>query len=124
MKTKDGYTYLMDYGYNEAGGMINGKKAIVYGSHSETELEIGYKFPACPPSEEIGLLGDTTEDGIVNIVDATTIQKSIVGMTTLTETGKVLSDVDGNGVINVVDATAIQKHIVGMKTDFEIGQPV
>ena len=124
VKTKDGYTYLMDYGYNEAGGMINGKKAIVYGSHSETELEIGYKFPACPPSEEIGLLGDTTEDGIVNIVDATTIQKSIVGMTTLTETGKVLSDVDGNGVINVVDATAIQKHIVGMKTGFEIGQPV
>ncbi len=124
VETVDGYTFLMDDIYNDASGVINGKLATVYGTYSDTQIEVGYDFVPCEESDSIGLLGDATEDSIVNVVDATTIQKSIVGMTTLTENGKLLSDVDGNGVVNVVDATAIQKHIVGMNTGFAIGQPV
>ncbi len=58
------------------------------------------------------LLGDVNLDGIVNVRDATAIQKSIAGIATLSKTGA--SDANGDGVLNVKDATMIQKYIADM----------
>ncbi len=79
-----------------------------------------------PPEiiEYIGLLGDANEDGIVNIKDATAIQKHIASLEALTDTGVLLADVDTSGDVNIKDATAIQKYIAGIETGYSIGELV
>ncbi|MBQ4105167.1 MAG: dockerin type I repeat-containing protein [Clostridia bacterium] len=122
------YTFLMSDGYNEAEGYINSVKATAYGSHDETELELGLVFPPCeenPNKPDVkGILGDANEDGTVNIKDATAIQKHIANLITLSEKGLKLADADGNTNVNIKDATAIQKHIAGMDTGFDIGKEI
>ena len=71
-----------------------------------------------------GLLGDVNEDGIVNIIDATTVQKYLASLLTLTDTQKKLADVDSNGTVNIIDATTIQKHLAGIETGYAIGEAI
>ena len=59
------------------------------------------------------ILGDVNGDGVVNISDATEIQKYAVGRMNLTEAQLVSGDVNGDGVVNISDATDIQKYAVG-----------
>lgn len=72
----------------------------------------------------VGLLGDADENGIVNIKDATAIQKSLANMRTLTEVGIMLADADGNGNLNIKDATAIQKFLASIDTGIVFGEVV
>lgn len=122
--TVDGCTYLMDDVYNDATGAINGHTATAYGSHSDTQLEIGYRFPPCEQPDSYGLLGDANEDGIINIMDATVIQKHLVSIEELSATGSILADVDSNGIVNIMDATLIQKYLAGLETEYKIGELV
>jgi len=131
VKAEGNNTFLMADGYNEAIGYINGKKAIAYGSHDETELELGLEFPACeenpnkPTNPEVmGILGDANCDDEVNIKDATAIQKHVAMLEVLSDTGYILADVDASDDVNIKDATAIQKHIAGIVTGFDIGMTV
>lgn len=68
----------------------------------------------------IRLKGDVDNNGIINVVDATDIQKYVANLTD--ENGNkfidvnnaedvYVADVNGDGIINVVDATLIQKYI-------------
>lgn len=95
--------------------VINGK----IGSTAETfAKKYGYKFKS---SETTRLKGDVDNNGIINVVDATDIQKYVVNLTD--ENGNkfidinnaedvYVADVNGDGIINVVDATLIQKYLV------------
>ena len=95
--------------------VINGK----IGSTAETfAKKYGYKFNS---SETTRLKGDVDNNGIINVVDATDIQKYVANLTD--ENGNkfidvnnaedvYVADVNGDGIINVVDATLIQKYIV------------
>ncbi len=65
-------------------------------------------------------LGDADENEVVNIKDATHIQKFVAGMD-VPEIFKPIGDVDGSGDITVKDATAIQKYLAGMDTGYKIG---
>ncbi len=65
------------------------------------------------PSDEY-LLGDADCDGVVNIRDATAIQKHVADIITLTQQGQVNAEADGSGTLNVKDATYIQKLIAGI----------
>ena len=60
------------------------------------------------------LVGDTTDDGSVNVEDATTLQKYILDMEELNDYKKFTADINRDGVINIVDATLIQKYVVGL----------
>lgn len=71
--------------------------------------------------EETYVLGDANNDGIVNIKDATLIQKHIAGLDTITGIGLSAADADGSVSVNIKDATAIQKFIAGLFTGYEIG---
>ena len=122
--TVDGCTYLMDDVYNDATGAINGHTATAYGSHSDTQLEIGYRFPPCEQPDSYGLLGDANEDGIINVMDATSVQKYLAGLSSLSDTGMYLADVDSNGIVNIMDATTIQKYLAGLETGYQIGELV
>lgn len=67
-----------------------------------------------------GYVGDADENGKVNVRDATTIQKSLAKIVTLSENAKTLSDVDFSGAVNVRDATAIQKWVANIVVDAPI----
>lgn len=60
------------------------------------------------------LKGDADENGKVNIKDATTVQKHVAKLLTLSKQGVDNADVDGNGNLNVKDATTIQKFIANL----------
>lgn len=51
------------------------------------------------------------------VVDATKVQKYVVGMIDLTDDEKFLYDTNGDNVLTVIDATNIQKIIVGSQFD-------
>ncbi len=63
---------------------------------------------------DVSLMGDADCDGVVNIRDATAIQKHVADIITLTEQGQINAEVDGSGILNVKDATYIQKTIAGI----------
>lgn len=57
-------------------------------------------------------VGDVNMDGGINILDATLVQKYVVGIVELSAEQKHLADYNNDGDITVVDATEIQKFIV------------
>lgn len=59
-------------------------------------------------------IGDVNNDGVVNVKDATLLQKSIAGTATLDADTRYISDVFYDGIISVKDATAIQKRVVNL----------
>lgn len=59
------------------------------------------------------LLGDVNFDGVVNVVDATLVQKYVVERVTLNNEQLSVADIDKNGIVSVSDATVIQKLAVG-----------
>lgn len=68
--------------------------------------------------------GDANLDGVVNIKDATLIQKHIAEIATIDQKAVDLADVDANGSVNVKDATLIQKFVAGIVTEFPAKNPV
>lgn len=62
----------------------------------------------------IGYIGDADTNDVVNVRDATAVQKHVAGVITLTEKATALSDADLSGKVNVRDATAIQKNLAGL----------
>ncbi len=57
-------------------------------------------------------VGDANNDGVVNIKDATYIQKSLAGLENADYVSRAVSDVDGDSMITIKDATALQKKLV------------
>lgn len=66
--------------------------------------------------------GDVNIDGDITVIDATDIQKYIVGLEELTADSKSVADVDSDGAISVMDATSIQKYIIGLNGYGKVGQ--
>ncbi|MBQ2943347.1 MAG: hypothetical protein IJD93_01420 [Ruminococcus sp.] len=66
--------------------------------------------------------GDCDLSGVVNIKDATMIQKHAAQLITLTSREFMAADVNKNNTVNVVDATYIQKFVAGIKINISIGQ--
>ena len=58
-------------------------------------------------------VGDANGDGIVNIKDATLIQKFLANLESFNVFNKTISDVTDDGRVTIKDATAIQKKIAG-----------
>lgn len=59
-------------------------------------------------------IGDANLDGVVNIKDATHIQKYTAGLSTMSFSAMLRSDIDFNAALNVRDATWIQKKVAGI----------
>ena len=65
---------------------------------------------------DLRYVGDTTADGVVNIRDATYIQKGLADIVTMSTTDREVADVDENGKVSIKDATLIQKNIAGINS--------
>lgn len=101
------------FGYNDKGERI--KEFTIYGDkYSEAERyandnQIKFEEKRGPSSA----LGDADKNGIVDVMDATCIQKFLVGLIDESEIDREFADVDGNG-LDIMDATCIQKFLVQM----------
>lgn len=70
-------------------------------------------------------LGDADLNGIVNVKDATLIQKVVAGIEdAFTDIAAVCADSNMDADINVKDATTIQKHVAGIKVNTPVGEAV
>ena len=73
-----------------------------------------YVFPAEPPTEPSGILGDADDDGNITIFDATAIQKHLANMIEASEINLNLADFDQDGDVTILDATAIQRNLADL----------
>ncbi len=64
--------------------------------------------------------GDTNGDYVVNIKDATYIQKAIAGLVDLDLS---VGDLDGNGVIDINDVTLLQKYLAKLVDESALKNP-
>lgn len=83
--------------------------------HADREYTVKVSSANVTQNVEIFPIGDVNSDGDISVVDATLVQKYIVGLEKLTDLQKKSAEVNGDGEISVVDATLIQKYIVGLE---------
>lgn len=69
------------------------------------------------PTEEVitNMYGDLNGDGVVDILDATILQKGLVEVVNLSDSQRKYGDINKDGVLNIADVTEIQKTAVGLK---------
>lgn len=65
-------------------------------------------------------IGDSDLNGVVNVKDATLIQKHVASIVTLDDYAAFFADADENKIVNVKDATLIQKFVAGMETNSNV----
>lgn len=63
-------------------------------------------------------VGDVNRDGVINIRDATLVQKYVSEIVTFSEQEIFLGDVNFDGVVDMQDAILIQKYILELITEF------
>ena len=81
--------------------------------------------PSNPSDPTSYLLGDTDQNGKVNVKDATLIQKSVAGLEAeFTGVVRLCADATMDNTINVKDATQIQKQVAGMPVSTPVGEYV
>lgn len=78
------------------------------------ELVINNIIITGSPVDNTGLMGDADTDGVVNIKDATLIQKHLAQLESISETGLSLADANRDSDISISDATTIQKFVAGL----------
>lgn len=85
-------------------------------NHSATSTE--------PSTDSVELiLGDATLNGKVDLLDAISTQKFVVGSVEFNDMQKACADTDKNGSINLFDCITIQKYTLGSMEETDIGKP-
>lgn len=91
---------------------------------STNKLIVLYSSTAAAANEiaalgtDICKYGDSDLNGIVNVKDATTIQKHAASIITLEGIALIQADVTADDVVNVKDATSVQKFVAGIIDKF------
>ena len=119
---KDGYTL----GDVTASGAYKNLKAQGDNIYRITKVTGTVTITVTTEKSEISsyLLGDADGDEIITILDATYIQRALVGITLPTPCNEEAADVDGDGDMTIVDVTLIQRWLVGIDVPYAIGEPV
>ena len=63
-------------------------------------------------------LGDVNLNGEVEIIDATLIQRRLVGLASFSERQEALADTNRSGDTDIIDATYIQRYLAGLLKEF------
>ena len=111
---------------------VDGQVALLEGAIGSLEEDItdptqptgptGPTSPTEPPVAITYILGDTNEDGAVDLKDVLMIQNYQARVLTLTGSQFLAADVNADGLVNVDDALNIQKYLSKMETEYAIGQ--
>ena len=97
--------------YNFGNAVIVGVKA------SDVEKVAAYDSVICisyEPDVTLDPLGDADKDSALTVLDATHIQRYLVGLVGEAEIDLTAADFDGDGDVTILDATAIQRNLVGL----------
>lgn len=87
--------------------------------------QIAYRFQnGAFKTEPVRILGDANSDGVVNIMDATTIQRYDCKMIDLSDDAAQNADVDRDGYALIIDATWLQRRCSGINAPEGIGKPL
>ncbi len=81
-----------------------------------------YDGEITPPEVSL-ILGDVDLSGVVNIKDATTIQKAVAKSVTLSANAELCAKIIGDE-ITIKDATAVQKYVAKVETGYPIGEKI
>ncbi len=102
---------LSSYGamFQKAGLVAPYDNASVLITLDLTDFDYYTKEGATITVDLIEFVGDVNDDGIINIVDATTLQKYLAETLTLNDKQLKLADANGDGKIDITDVTQIQK---------------
>lgn len=76
------------------------------------------------PEDYVALYGDVDESSVVDIKDATLIQKYLAGMVEFSEIQQEAANVVTDRKVNIKDATAIQKWLAGLDVFAIISTPI
>lgn len=79
--------------------------------------EEGVSLESIDSTQVYGYVGDADLSGVLNIRDATHIQKAVANLIEIDAEAQMLADADLSGEVNVKDATAVQKWLVGFSTE-------
>ncbi len=77
-----------------------------------------------PGPDSFIVLGDVDGNEIVNIKDATLVQKYIAGLIIMNKTEKNAGDVDRDGDVTIKDATLLQKYVAETLSETLIGTKI
>ena len=89
------------------------KLIVIYNGNTKSVASVG--------ADAVYKYGDADLNDVVNIKDATAIQKHAAALITLDGVALTLSDVTADNSVNVKDATAIQKFVAGLLAVFPAG---
>ena len=73
---------------------------------------------------ENNILGDVNRDGVVDVLDATMIQKYTVEKVILSDSQLNIADVNSDGIVDILDAVIIQKYAVGNEVNYPVGKVI
>lgn len=106
-----GYSALDSNGesYKIEGFKIYGYKGSVAEKYA---TDNGFEFEALKPASDFEI-GDVDRDGVLSVIDATTIQRFMAQIIKFDDEQMMLGDFAGDGTVDVMDATAIQKRLAG-----------
>ena len=65
--------------------------------------------------------GDANIDGVIDVCDATAVQRHGAGIELLTGDALTLADVNGDNSVDITDVTLIQMYAAGLPVQFPIG---
>lgn len=82
--------------------------------------------PTEVPTESVSfILGDADGDGVIEVDDATYIQRVIAELPVPYPMETLMQgDVDGDGELTITDATLIQRYVAEMPVNYPIGEPI
>lgn len=81
-------------------------------SSSELGCQIGNVLVKAYTNDIENIIGDANSDGVINVQDATDIQKYAVSRLSLTDAQLKCADFNKDGRVDIKDATDIQKYLV------------
>ena len=98
-------------------GVANGTYTMKVSKNAHADREYTVKVSSVDVTQNVEIfpIGDVNSDGDISVVDATLVQKYIVGLESLTDLQKKSADVNDDGLIDIQDATDIQKIVVQLK---------
>lgn len=89
-------------------------RAFVLSSVTNPSDSQAETMPVSPTEGESGLRGDADNDGVLTVIDATTIQKYRASIYTEAQLNMKNADVDRDGIVSIIDATQIQKKLASI----------
>ena len=107
---------------DEQVGLLEGAIGSLEDDITDPTQPTGPTSPTEPPVAITYILGDTNEDGAVDLKDVLMIQNYQARVLTLTGSQFLAADVNADGIVNVDDALNIQKYLSKMETEYAIGQ--